>query len=65
MVGEFGLNTFRKGDKLTKQYLFDKMKGNREYAAYVPDNIDPTKLSREFILAVNIIFNYCIAHSFC
>ena len=55
MVGGFGLNTFRKGDKLTKQYLFDRMKGNPEYAAYVPDNIDPTKLSREFLLAVNII----------
>ena len=55
MVGGFGLNTFRKGDKLTKQYLFNKMKGNPEYAAYVPDNIDPTKLSREFLLAVNII----------
>ena len=65
MVGGFCLNTFRKGDKLTKQYLFDRMKGNPEYAAYVPDNIDPTKLSREFILAVNIIFNYYIAHSFC
>ncbi len=52
MSGDFGLNSFKKGITLNKDYIFGRMRGNLAYAAYVPDNIDPHKLSRGFLLQV-------------
>ena len=65
MVGGFNLNSFRKGNTLTKAYIFEKMKGNPAYGAYVPDNINPRKLSREFLLTVNAIYNIYLVSCYC
>lgn len=65
MAGGFELNSFRKGHKLDKNEIFNKMKGNPEYGLYVPDNIDPRKLTRGFLLAVIQIYNVIIADCLC
>lgn len=41
---------FRSGIKLDKQYILSKMKGNPTYGEYVPDNCNPAKLSKDFLL---------------
>ena len=46
------LKSFRKGEKFDKKYIISKMSGNSEYGQYVPDNCDPFKLSREFLLTL-------------
>lgn len=46
------LKSFRKGEKFDKKYIISKMNGNAEYAHYVPDDCDPFKLSREFLLTL-------------
>jgi hypothetical protein len=48
----FGLNSFKKGITLNKDYIIGKMRGNGAYGAYVPNNTDPHKLSRGFLLQV-------------
>lgn len=53
MQNGFNLNTFRKGITLNKSYIFERMQGNPIYGKYVPDNMDPRKLSRGFLLAVS------------
>ena len=51
-IGGFELNSFKKGITLNKEYLIQKMSGNPEYGFYVPNNIDPHKLTRGFLLTV-------------
>ena len=63
MVGGFDLNSFRKGISLNKNYIFERMQGNETYGKYVPDNIDPRKLSRGFLLAVSVSFILFIVDS--
>ena len=46
------LKCFRKGQKFDKKYIVQKMQGNEEYGKYVPDNCDPLKLSRNFLLTL-------------
>ena len=62
------LKSFRKGEKFDKKYIIAKMDGNAEYEKYVPDNCEPIKLSREFLLTLiayvdpelyKIIYNEC------
>ena len=48
----FGLKYFKKGEKLTKKYIIEKMMGNPNYGNYVPDRISPSMLSRDFLLSV-------------
>ena len=54
LPGNFSMNYkilfFRTGEKLGKQYLINKMKGNSAYAAFRPDHIDPMKNSKSFLL---------------
>ncbi len=56
---DFEMKFFRKGEKLTKSYIVQKMLGNLEYGKYVPDGINPLSLSREFLLSVSL-FLYII-----
>lgn len=48
----YDLKYFRHGEKLDKSYIISKMMGNLEYAQYTPDNIDPHKLSKKFLLTL-------------
>ena len=57
MSGNFAINSFKKGITLNKQYIMGRMSGNLEYGAYVPNNINPQKLTRAFLLAVRK-YNY-------
>ena len=52
MSGDFGLNSFKKGITLNKDYIIGRIRGNGAYGTYVPDNTDPHKLSRGFLLQV-------------
>lgn len=65
MAGGFELNSFRKGNKLDKNKIFNKMERNPKYALYVPDNIDPRKLTRGSLLAVIQLYNIIIAYRLC
>ena len=57
MVGDYSLNSFKKGITLNKKYIISRMEGNATYGYYVPNNIDPLKLSRGFLLRVrNYLF---------
>lgn len=46
----YKLHYFRKGEKLDKNYIIEKMKLNPTYAEYTPDIKDPKKFSKEFLL---------------
>ena len=46
----YKMHYFRKGEKLDKNYIIEKMKGNPAYAEYTPDIKDPKKFSKEFLL---------------
>lgn len=46
----YKMKYFRKGEKLDKNYIIDKMKGNPVYSQYTPDHIDPKKYSKTFLL---------------
>ena len=46
----YKLHFFRKGEKLDKKYIINKMKNNPAYAIYTPDIKDATKFSKEFLL---------------
>lgn len=39
MISGYDLNSFRKGIKLTKEYILSGMKGNAAYGQYVPDHV--------------------------
>ena len=63
MFGGYDINSFRKGITLSKDYILDRMIGNPEYGRYVPDNTNPKKLTRTFLLTVIIIIIYFLAYS--
>ena len=46
----YKFNYFRKGERMDKRYLIDKMRGNPLYSLYTPDSIDPMKFSKNFLL---------------
>ena len=57
MVGDYSLNSFKKGIALNKKYIISRMEGNASYGYFIPNNIDPLKLSRSFLLRVrNYLF---------
>ncbi len=57
MVGDYSLNSFKKGITLNKKYIISRMEGNATYGYFIPNNIDPLKLSRSFLLRVrNYLF---------
>ena len=51
----FNLKYFKKGEKLTKKYIIQKMMGNEKYGDYVPDRTSPHSLSRDFLLSVRLL----------
>ena len=53
MSSGFEINSLKKGITLNKNYIIQRMQGNPIYADYVPDNINPQKLSRGFLLSVS------------
>ena len=63
MFGGYDINSFRKGITLSKDYIVGRMIGNPEYGRYVPDNTNPKKLTRAFLLTVIIIIIYFLAYS--
>ena len=57
MVGDYSLNSFKKGITLNKKYIISRIEGNATYGYFIPNNIDPLKLSRSFLLRVrNYLF---------
>jgi len=46
----YKMHYFRKGEKLDKDYIIQKMKKSPAYAEYTPDVKDPKKFSKEFLL---------------
>ena len=57
MAGDYSLNSFKKGITLNKKYIISRMEGNANYGYFIPNNIDPLKLSRSFLLRVrNYLF---------
>ena len=42
------LNSFKKCIILNRPYIISKIKGNDEYGAYVPNNINPQTITRRF-----------------
>ena len=61
----FNLKYFRKGEKLTKDYIIQKMIGNEKYGDYVPDRVSPRLLSRDFLLSVSLVYIIFIVNSLC
>ena len=65
MVGGYELNSFKKTITLNKAYIIQRMTGNPVYGQYVPNNINPIKLTRNFLLMVrNIIHIYLVNCSY-
>ena len=64
MYGGYNLNSFKKGIKLTKEYILGRMQGNPTYGQYVPDNVNPMKLTRGFLLTVINLYNQFKVNSF-
>lgn len=48
----YELKYFRSGEKLGKSYIIGRMMGNPAYSIYTPDNIDPKKFSKKFLLTL-------------
>ena len=48
----FHLGYFRKGETLNKQYIISRISQNPNFANYIPDNVSPMYLSRDFLLTV-------------
>jgi len=51
----YKMHFFRKGEKLDKSYLIQKMSNNPKYAEYTPDIKDAKKFSKDFLL---LLFAY-------
>ena len=56
IVGTYDINSFKKSPALNKEYIFNRMKGNPIYGMFVPDEVDPKNLSRNFLLSVSHAF---------
>lgn len=50
----FNLNFFRKGETLNKAYIINKISRNPNFKDYLPDNVSPMCLSRDFLLTVRL-----------
>ena len=49
----FNLNYFRKGETLNKSYIINKLGNNPKLKDYLPDNVSPMSLTRDFLLTVS------------
>ena len=58
MLGGYDINSFHKGITLSKDYILGRMSSNPEYGRYVPDNTNPKKLTRAFLLTIIIIIYF-------
>ena len=52
----FNLNYFRKGETLNKAYIINKINNNPKFKDYLPDNVSPMCLSRDFLLTVSFLY---------
>ena len=52
----FSLNYFRKGETLNKAYIINKINNNPKFKDYLPDNVSPMCLSRDFLLTVSFLY---------
>ena len=52
----FNLNYFRKGETLNKAYIINKIANNQKFIDYLPDNVSPMNLSRDFLLTVSFLY---------
>ena len=50
--GGFNLPFYTKNKKLTKEYIFAKFQNDENLLVYLPDNIQLTSITREFLLSV-------------
>ena len=50
--GGFSLPFYTKNKKLTKEYIFAKIINDENLLAYLPDNIQLTSITREFLLSI-------------
>lgn len=57
----FHLNYFRKGVTLNKEYIISKIGSNQNFKDYLPDNISPMCLTRDFLLTVSILYLFVLA----
>ena len=48
----FNLGYFKKGETLNKQYIIDRISKNPNFIHYLPDNVSPMNLARDFLLTV-------------
>ena len=49
----FNLNYFCKGETLNKSYIINKLGNNPKLKDYLPDNVSPMSLTRDFLLTVS------------
>lgn len=50
--GGFNLPYYTKNKKMTKEYIFQKFNNDPNLLSYLPDNVQLTSLTREFLLSV-------------
>ena len=50
--GGFNLPYYSKSKKLTKEYIFQKFLNDQNLLSYLPDNVNLTGITREFLLSV-------------
>ena len=58
MFGGYNINSFRKRIIISKDCILESMIRNPIYAQYVPDNTNPKKITRAFLLTVSNINIY-------
>ena len=52
MLWRFNLPYYSKSKKLTKEYIFQKFLNDQNLLSYLPDNVNLTGITREFLLSV-------------
>ncbi len=52
----FHLGYFRKGETLSKEYIIKRISANPNFVQYIPDNVSPMCLTRDFLLTVNLLY---------
>ncbi len=61
---KYKIGSFKNGIKLDKKFIISKMRGNATYGEYVPDDCDPMKLSRNFLLTLVAFIDPGLYHEF-
>lgn len=55
---DYNLKYYKNGNLLTKEFLLNILKNNEIYKKYLPDGVKYETLSKKFIFAVSIKFNF-------